>query len=539
MAWPAPKGLRVGAAQARADLAPITTRLDAITAVRVVAAAAALILVPALPRFGARAPGSMALLTVAYLVATTAIEQLRRRLGRRSARAIQAVLVLDAVYLGLVVARTGGHQSQLIFLVYLHVVAVTLLVSYRIGLRVAVLHAGLLVLGWFAADAAVFGASASGGRGGGFPSAVLNATTFLVVAVGAAACSSINERALRASRSDLGVLVELGADLERVARPEQVVEACASHATDRLGFPRAVVVVRDRDRWWGTLRDGAAQTTVAEAAGVDAVTAAAWSRGPELVRSLDIDEDPLLRGLLPGATNVVVVPLTVDGQHLGAVVAEWGHRRGRIPAAAVSSLVQAAGHASLSLRGALLLRKVEELATRDTLTGLANRRLFEEALAREVGRADRDGSPLSLIIMDLDHFKSVNDTHGHQTGDEVLRQVGAALAATCRSMDLPARYGGEEFVVILPDCSAAAALAAANRLRAAVTTGVTALHITLSAGVATLPDNALDADRLVAAADSALYDAKRAGRDRAVASTRSHPPPVRLPTVGDHQHLAG
>ena len=413
-----------------------------------------------------------------------------------------------------------------IFLVYLHVVAVTLLVSHRVGLRIAVLHAGLLVLGWYATDAAVFGAEAAAASGGtvGFRAATLNAATFLVVAAGAAACSSINERALRASRADLGVLVELGADLERVARPEQVVEACGGHATGRLGFARAAVVVREGERWWGTVREGDAQRGVAEdVAVVDAVIEAAWSTGPELVRSLDLDADPLLRGLLPGATNIVVVPLTVDGQHLGAVVAEWGHRRGRIPATSVTSLSQAAGHASLSLRSALLLRKVEELATRDTLTGLANRRLFEEALTREVGRAYRETAPLSLIILDLDHFKAVNDTHGHQAGDEVLREVGSALSGACRTMDLPARYGGEEFVVLLPDCEAGPALAAADRLRAAISARVSALDVTVSAGVATLPDNAADADRLVAAADDALYDAKRLGRDRAVASGRRQP----------------
>lgn len=517
---------RPEAASHRSDHAPMTTRLDAVTVVRVVAAAAALALAPHLPYVGSRAPGSFALLTAAYLTATTSIEHLRRSRRHRGVGAVHAVLVLDALYLAVVVARTGGHQSPLIFLVYLHVVAVTLLVSHRVGLRVAVLHAGLLVLGWFATDAAVFGADAASTSGGavGFRAAALNAATFLVVAAGAAACSSINERALRASRADLGVLVELGADLERVARPEQVVDACSSHAADRLGFARAAVIVREGERWWGTVRDGADQRNVdVEAVGVDAVIEAAWATGPELVRSLDLDGDPLLRRLLPGATNIVVVPLTVDGQHLGAVVAEWGHRRGRIPATSVTSLSQAAGHASLSLRGALLLRTVEQLATRDTLTGLANRRLFEEALTREIGRAHREARPLSLVILDLDNFKGVNDTYGHQTGDEVLRQVGAALAGTCRTMDLPARYGGEEFVVLLPDCGAGAALAAAERLRSAVTTGVTALRVTVSAGVATLPDSAVDADRLVAAADDALYDAKRLGRDRAVASGRRHP----------------
>jgi diguanylate cyclase (GGDEF)-like protein len=316
-----------------------------------------------------------------------------------------------------------------------------------------------------------------------------------------------------------------------VLRPDDVVQASSRHLCERLGLRRAVVMARDADRWWGATADSHGTTFLASELGIDRVIDAAWSTGePQLVRGLVPYRDQLLDQLLPGAVNVVVAPLTVDGKHLGVVVGEWGEQRvGRIPAAVVDAVVQAAAHTGLSLRGALLLRTVEQLATRDTLTGLANRRLFEEALEREVGRASREGSQLSLVVMDLDHFKSVNDTYGHQTGDEVLRQVGAALTATCRAMDLPARYGGEEFVVLLPDCPSHAALEVADRLRSAVSEHVTTLPVTLSAGVATLPDNAVDADRLVAAADSALYDAKGAGRDRTVASSRARPRPTGVP----------
>ncbi len=519
------------------ELVPIATRLDAVGIVRLVAAVTTLVLLPSLPRFGGRHPGNLVLLTLGYVLITVSIEWARRSVGRRGLGSVHALLVLDVVYLGIVVARTGGHQSQLLFLVYLHVIAITLLVSYRLGLKVAFLHAWALVLGYAAADAGIFGAEVSSGS---FPAAALNAATFLAVGVGAAACSSLNERTLRASRSDLAALVELGAELERVTSPDDVVLAASGHLCQRLGLRRAVVMARDADEWWGAAADGHGTAFLASGLQIDRVIEAAWSTGdPQLVRGLVPYRDQLLDQLLPGAVNVVVAPLTVDGQHLGVVVGEWGEQRvGRIPAAVVDAVLQAAAHTGLSLRGALLLRTVEQLATRDTLTGLANRRLFEEALEREVGRADREGSPLSLVVMDLDHFKSVNDTYGHQTGDEVLRQVGAALTATCRAMDLPARYGGEEFVVLLPDCPSHAALEVADRLRRAIREQVTALPVTLSAGVATLPDNAADADRLVAAADSALYEAKGSGRDRTIASSRARPRPTAVRHEGAGHGLA-
>jgi len=172
------------------------------------------------------------------------------------------------------------------------------------------------------------------------------------------------------------------------------------------------------------------------------------------------------------------------------------------------------------LRNAALLSEIEHLATRDGLTGLANRRLFEETLQREVARSHRRKAPLALVVLDVDHFKDVNDTVGHQAGDAVLREVARAMVGNTKASDLPARYGGDEFVVLLPDCTGDDALAVAERLRAAVVVDVTAVPVTVSAGVGAMPVNAGDGERLVAAADAALYSAKREGRDRSVRSAR-------------------
>ena len=122
-------------------------------------------------------------------------------------------------------------------------------------------------------------------------------------------------------------------------------------------------------------------------------------------------------------------------------------------------------HTALAMRNARLLDEVERLATRDSLTGLANRRLFDESLQREAARSQRLATPLSLLVLDVDHFKQVNDSYGHQTGDAVLREVAEALVANTKNFDVAARYGGDEFVVLLPGCGREDAMRVADRVR--------------------------------------------------------------------------
>jgi len=157
---------------------------------------------------------------------------------------------------------------------------------------------------------------------------------------------------------------------------------------------------------------------------------------------------------------------------------------------------------------------------RDALTGLANRRAFDEELAREVARSARTGEPLAVVVLDLDRFKAVNDGHGHPAGDAVLREVAARAGATLRRGDLAARIGGEEFALLLPGADLAGAVELAGRVRAAVAArpipaAAALLMVTVSLGCAALaPGEAPEA--LVARADARLYEAKRAGRDRVV-----------------------
>jgi diguanylate cyclase (GGDEF)-like protein len=179
------------------------------------------------------------------------------------------------------------------------------------------------------------------------------------------------------------------------------------------------------------------------------------------------------------------------------------------------------------------LRKANErlatLASTDALTRLPNRRALEDELSRSASRASRDGTWLSLLAMDVDHFKSFNDTHGHAAGDAILVRVGQLLEQQCRKGDVPARYGGEEFTVILPNTNALGATVVAERIRRAFESSETlfegkTLKITMSIGIASGLGRAVEpVSALCVRADDALYSAKRAGRNRVFSAPLSTP----------------
>lgn len=170
---------------------------------------------------------------------------------------------------------------------------------------------------------------------------------------------------------------------------------------------------------------------------------------------------------------------------------------------------------------------LENMAVRDALTGLFNRRYLDETVVRELAAADRGSYPVSFVMMDIDHFKRINDTYGHKAGDRVLEVAGGLMRESTRGGDIACRYGGEEFLLVMPRASTAAALQRVEQLRAAVENlhlvwEGRALRITLSAGVATYPDDGATADAVIACADSAMYAAKAAGRNLIRAATVQH-----------------
>jgi len=180
------------------------------------------------------------------------------------------------------------------------------------------------------------------------------------------------------------------------------------------------------------------------------------------------------------------------------------------------------------------LVRTRELAMRDELTGLANRRALEQMLADEVTRSVRHGHSLAILMVDVDHFKRINDTYGHRSGDQVLRELARLLSEKLRSIDKAARYGGEELFVMMPETPVAEAERVAERVRSAVeghTFSVDPeddeppipLRLTVSLGVAGLPESARTLEALVEVADRALYDAKHQGRNRVVVASRVQP----------------
>ncbi|MFH1212532.1 MAG: diguanylate cyclase [Candidatus Neomarinimicrobiota bacterium] len=167
-------------------------------------------------------------------------------------------------------------------------------------------------------------------------------------------------------------------------------------------------------------------------------------------------------------------------------------------------------------------RQLESLSTTDALTGINNRRNFDQELKREIARSIRYDSPLSLLMLDIDLFKKINDTYGHLFGDEVLKMIGQILQKSLRKHDICARYGGEEFVVLLPETTAREALIAAEKIRTFVAGQKISFEqavssVTLSAGVAQFNAASMPEDKkLIDAADKAMYEAKRSGRNKSV-----------------------
>jgi diguanylate cyclase (GGDEF)-like protein len=214
----------------------------------------------------------------------------------------------------------------------------------------------------------------------------------------------------------------------------------------------------------------------------------------------------------PGATSCV--PLTVGGEVIGSVLL---NRPAPYAEAEEQRIRDSVGQAAPVLANLRNLAVAEIRAATDGLTGLPNKRAATDALKRMFAQASTTGSPLALLLLDLDHFKQVNDQRGHAVGDQVLANVGAVLRSVLRARDFAARNGGEEFAVLLPDTEMSAAVEIAERVRVAIaeiSLPGTDVSVTTSIGVGSYPDHASTLERLERLADAALYLAKRHGRDR-------------------------
>jgi diguanylate cyclase (GGDEF)-like protein len=204
--------------------------------------------------------------------------------------------------------------------------------------------------------------------------------------------------------------------------------------------------------------------------------------------------------------SVCAAPLIFRGRHLGVLIALATRPRTFLPRD-VDLISSYAAQAAIALANARMYQELEELASRDHLTGLLNLREFHEFLTRELERCKRYGGRFSIVLFDLNRFKAVNDSRGHAEGDRVLREAGAALAKTCRSSDLVFRVGGDEFAYILPESDREAALAAAARAREAL--AAMPERLDCAYGVTVWPGDGPERATLLEAADARLYEMKR------------------------------
>ncbi len=222
----------------------------------------------------------------------------------------------------------------------------------------------------------------------------------------------------------------------------------------------------------------------------------------------------------------VCVPMTAQNDGIGTLHLQSSHaslQSRRFVEEDLDLINSIAEYVALAIANLGMHEKLREQATRDKLTGLYNRHYVQEWFTLELRRAQRHGRPVCALMLDIDHFKRVNDTFGHEAGDLVLRELAGALGRLGRKSDVVSRYGGEEFLMLLPECPLGAAVRKAELVRQEIEklpfdSGNRPLGtVTVSIGVAAFPDHAEDADALLRCADDALYRAKQTGRNRVVA----------------------
>lgn len=518
------------ASETRGDLTPLSDRLSLLLVVRLFMAATVLFVSLVLPSLEL---DKKALdIARAYVAVAIGAELLHRFLSRVTKKRwlllVNTMLLVDGAFVAGILAFSGDARSTFIFLAYAHIVSVTLLVGFRTGLKMALWQSMLLLSVYYLGLAEVIPGAAEGVTGEQRKLAsqleVAQAIALWIVAIATATFASLNEREVRRRKGELTIIADLSAEIEQTRRPSEILGALVDTAVSKLQADSAVALCAHG----GSIivaggHEHASAVPGESLVGLGGIVERSFISGhPVLVKTLDPVADAVLMNLLPDSNNLSAIPLVAEGETVGVLVCSWGaSNKRRVTQPMIDLMQNVAGRVALSLSNTFLLAEVQRLASVDGLTGLPNRRTFNQAIEREVARAKRNGQPVSLLMLDIDHFKLVNDQYGHQMGDTVLAESASGVMDACRGEDLPARYGGEEIVVIMPNCSAEQALEAADRIRRALGDANVALPGThASGGVATFPNHADDVTGLLAAADEALYQSKENGRDRCTLSAR-------------------
>jgi diguanylate cyclase (GGDEF)-like protein len=322
---------------------------------------------------------------------------------------------------------------------------------------------------------------------------------------------------LRARLSRADVLTELIRDVHTFVEPERVAEAVATHASKWLPIGGWLVLAIDDN---GRPRPLASRG-IAEAAESDALAVGLWVlHHGESCCVTNLSGDHRFRDAAAVAT--MAFPLTCRGRTVAALVGMDrmpSEREPKLAAATTRALFAALEPVAFALDNALRVEHAEALSVTDDLTQLYNSRYLAQVLRRETKRASRSGRPLSLLFLDLDGFKSINDTHGHLYGSRALVEAATVIRLSARETDVVARYGGDEFALVLPDTASDGAVAVGARIRDRIAAhpflhadGLD-IHLTVSIGAATLPDVAGTSEALIEAADLAMYRVKERGKN--------------------------
>lgn len=319
-----------------------------------------------------------------------------------------------------------------------------------------------------------------------------------------------------AHAADLAALAEATAALSRSTVPEEARMAICRAAT-RIAAADVAIMFEPEPGGTGlrsTAAEGVESTweSLPFVGHTSGAVRAFTSREPLFISDLEGDGIASRSLGRTGVVSALWVPIVRGDSALGVIAVGFASLVEELPERVMRAMTPLAAEAAVAIERAQLLNRLARMARTDDLTGLPNRRAWHLELARELARSRRQGMPLTIAMVDLDHFKAYNDRHGHQAGDRLLKQAAAAWREALRESDLLARYGGEEFTVALPGCSLEEAEDLIERLRSVTPEGESC-----SAGLAQW-DRSERAEELIDRADQALYLAKQRGRDRAVAS---------------------